>query len=564
MKKPFENISPREYARGHRESDVENINLGRRNFIRGATALGALGLIAGNPIAKQLLKHATDTKNDNPAPPPELSDAVIQIREKLHESANQQEIRIKDHDVIGKTFRQQIETQDHITLDSSTRKAIYQSFFAQYKPGGENYQTGLIAGLQRMQPYFADIYAAFKKYDNMPEELMYLAIAESHFKFDDVSNAGAVGPYQITLDTARLYGLIVNNNYDERRDPVKSAELCARHLQDNRKKFDDDWSINLMDYNGGHTKRFEKSIIEAEKDAHTIERFTHNLKTGETLTELANAYNTSVTLLKNINHLKDSEVRTLRPPKEIKIPQARQSITMDNFNVWLQEQINTTIKNTMNGLKHKVKPGETLNEIAQKYHTNPHILALKNNISDPKSIVSGTELTVPIPKEKQTEMLLDVLNSYKENINYPEKFYAIRDVIASEHLQEKMIRTDTKKYHKITLPKTSVKEMSFTLSRGGNLGTAINYFQHELAKVSNNISPAVLKEMICNANKITNIHKIPIGKTLILNAPINTPPSLRAFASVRNIPLDTLRNLNPAVLNVDAPLPERITLRISI
>ncbi|MFA5986987.1 MAG: transglycosylase SLT domain-containing protein [Parcubacteria group bacterium] len=562
MKKLFENISPREYANEHQESDAENINLGRRNFIRGTVALGALGLIAGNPITKQLLKHAADTKNDEPAPQLELSDATEKLREQLHESANQQEIRTKNHDVIGKTFRQQIETQDHITLDASTRKAIYRSFLDQYKPGGENYQTGLIAGLQRMQPYFADIYAAFKKYDNMPEELMYLAIAESHFKFDDVSNAGAVGPYQITENTAKLYGLIVNNNYDERRDPVKSAELCARHLQDNRKKFGDDWSINLMDYNGGHTKRYEKNIIESEKVAQTKERFTHDLNPGETLTELAIAYNTSVTLLKNINQLKDSEVRTLHPPRKIKIPQARQAITMDDFNAWLQEQINATIQKTLYDLKHKVKPGETLNEIAQKYHTDPNILALKNNISNPKSIVSGTELTIPTPKEKRTEILLNVLESYKENFNYPERFYAIRDVIVSENLQEKMMRADTKKYHQITIPKTSMKELSYTVPRGGSINGALKYFQNELTKVSSNISPATLKGMLCNTNKITDIHKISAGKTLTLNAPINTPPSLREFASARNIPIDILRNLNPAVLNVNASLPEKITLRI--
>ncbi len=559
----FENISPRDHRSKPEDSDKKLLD--RRTFIK-RSALVGFGLATGALTLDHILseKKSTPLTDDSASRlARETSEAVADIRQQWLESENQQKISITDQDVIGKTFRQQIETQDHITLDKTTRDAIYQSFYEQYKPGGVNYTDGLIAGLKRMQPYLAEIRAIFRLYD-VPEEYADLAIAESHFKFDDVSKSGAAGPYQITSNTANLYNLTINSTYDERRDPIKSAELCAKHLRDNYDKFGKDWALTLMDYNGGHTKRYVQYLIESEKTAETIERTKHTMQEAETLIDIARKYNTSVQLLKNSNHLADEEVRKLRPGTVLTIPQERAPITMDNFNVWLQDQINTDIQKTLNGLDHTIKPKETLSAIAHKYHTNPTFLALRNNISEQHDLIAGQKLSIPINKETQSKVLLNILSAYQENINYPEKFFAIRDVITSEKLHEKIPETHT--YRKISVPKNSIREVFYTMPKRGNFATALNHFRHELSSKDGtvNINTTTLKEMICRKNNITNIHKLPEGKILTISAPVNSPPSLQSIAFQNGVPSDILHEFNPAILNRTSPLPEKISIRIPL
>ena len=562
-KNKFENISPKD----HHEAPI-NPNeklMDRRDFLK-RTAIVGLGLAAGavtlNHIFSEKKIEPSTTNTDNTSTQ-EVNDAVDDIRKQWAESENQQEISKTDQDVIGKTFRQQIETQDHITLDKATRNAIYQSFYEQYQPGGINHAGGLIAGLKRMQPYLADIRAVFRFYD-VPEEYAELAVAESHFKFDDISKRGAAGPYQITTDTANLYDLTVNNDYDERRDPIKSAELCAKHLRDNYEKYGRDWALTLMDYNGGHTKRYVQYMIDAEKTTETIERAKHTMIENETLIDIARKYNTSVQLLKNSNHLADEDVRKLRAGTKISIPQERAPITMDGFNAWLQDQINADIQKTLDGLEHTIKSGETLSAIAHKYHTNPTFLALRNNMSDQKELIAGHKLAIPINQETRAKVLLDVLSAYQENINYPEKFFAIRDVIMSEKLHDAIPENHV--YRKMSIPKSSIKEVFYTMPHKGNFNTALNHFRREFSPKngSTNINSATLKEMLCRKNNITNTHKIPEGKILTLSAPVNSPPSLQLIALQNGTSLDHLRELNPAILNIKNPLPEKISVRIPL
>jgi LysM repeat protein len=52
-------------------------------------------------------------------------------------------------------------------------------------------------------------------------------------------------------------------------------------------------------------------------------------------------------------------------------------------------------KGSSEDLKHVVKSGETLGEIAHKYGVKPRDLAVKNNIADPQKLRAGTELIIP-------------------------------------------------------------------------------------------------------------------------------------------------------------------------
>ena len=84
----------------------------------------------------------------------------------------------------------------------------------------------------------------------LPKELKYLAVIESDLKSDALSTAGARGPWQFMLHTARDYGLRIDGNADDRTDYYKSTNAAARYLLNLYKKFHD-WLLVIAAYNGG-------------------------------------------------------------------------------------------------------------------------------------------------------------------------------------------------------------------------------------------------------------------------------------------------------------------------
>lgn len=85
---------------------------------------------------------------------------------------------------------------------------------------------------------------------DVPQELKYLAIIESGLHHGAVSHKGAVGPWQFMAPTARLMGLTVNKNRDERRDLTKSTHAAAKYLKILYNQFND-WNLTIAAYNSG-------------------------------------------------------------------------------------------------------------------------------------------------------------------------------------------------------------------------------------------------------------------------------------------------------------------------
>jgi LysM repeat protein len=101
--------------------------------------------------------------------------------------------------------------------------------------------------------YFIPYIVPILKQNNMPQDLVYLAMIESGFNNFARSHAKAVGPWQFMSATGKRYGLMVNWWVDERRDVRKSTLAAVEYLRDLNGMFNS-WELAAASYNAGEAK----------------------------------------------------------------------------------------------------------------------------------------------------------------------------------------------------------------------------------------------------------------------------------------------------------------------
>ena len=113
--------------------------------------------------------------------------------------------------------------------------------------------------LKRAGRYFPHIEKELAE-AGMPEDLKYLAVAESSLLTYIRSSEGAIGSWQFMAHTARRNGLRKDGMIDERLSFEHATEAALKHLRHLKDKFGT-WALALAAYNCGKT-RLKKEMEE--------------------------------------------------------------------------------------------------------------------------------------------------------------------------------------------------------------------------------------------------------------------------------------------------------------
>lgn len=100
--------------------------------------------------------------------------------------------------------------------------------------------------------------------EEIPQEFLFLAMAESEFAPKAKSSKKAIGIWQIMPATGRMLGLEINSYIDERKDPIRSTEAAIKYLK-YLYESTGEWYLAAMAYNCG-LGRLNRGIEEAGGD----------------------------------------------------------------------------------------------------------------------------------------------------------------------------------------------------------------------------------------------------------------------------------------------------------
>lgn len=291
----------------------------------------------------------------------------------------------------------------------------------------KNFQYGLNQSARYMDYLRSELKKA-----GLPEELVWVAMIESHFTPKIVSRAGAGGMWQFMRPTGQRYGLRIDSYVDERYDWQRSTAAAIEYLKFLYTEFEGDWALAVsaynmgegglaraMDANGGETDlwtlldtppasdriqeetkryyaKFLASIIVGSDPAaygfsvpqSSMEATVRMPITGMyALGDLNAAMGLAPGTLARLN---PELVREATPPSgshALAVPAEAQAKLAEALKVVAQKRETVA--------SHKVRKGETIAQLAKKYGVSQDELMRLNKIRSAKSLKVGQTLKLP-------------------------------------------------------------------------------------------------------------------------------------------------------------------------
>jgi membrane-bound lytic murein transglycosylase D len=267
---------------------------------------------------------------------------------------------------------------------------------------------------------------------NLPEDLIYLAMIESGFSTKAYSRAHAAGPWQFIRETGARYGLQVSSWVDERKDPIKSTRAAAQHLSDLYNRFGS-WYLAAAGYNAGEgkisralamynasnyweitadhchyikeeTKQYVPKMIAAALIAKEPEKYGFSkipyqppltfdevtVPGNVELKDVAAAIGVNVDTIVDLNpELK----RWVTPPGTsdyiIRVPEGSREKLLENYAQLIRPKPRPIYA------EHRVKKGERLSSISKRYGVKASVITRTNRIKAGSPLNPGLVLLIP-------------------------------------------------------------------------------------------------------------------------------------------------------------------------
>ncbi len=281
---------------------------------------------------------------------------------------------------------------------------------------------------KRAEPFLYYIIEELEKND-MPIELVLLPIVESAFDPFAYSHGRASGMWQFVPGTGKRFGMKQNWWYDGRRDVVASTEGAIKYLKYLNEFFDGDWMLALAAYNSGEGRvrkavRKNKSLGKAT-DFWSLDlpketrAYVPKLLALADIIKRPEAFNLSLYSIDNkrvlsqvdiksqldlakaatLASLSLAELQHLNPgfnrwatdpngPHRLLLP----SHTVEKFELGLSK---LSKKERLAWQRYKIKSGDNLGLIANKFNTRVKLIQQVNNIKG-NQIRAGKHLLIPV------------------------------------------------------------------------------------------------------------------------------------------------------------------------
>jgi hypothetical protein len=266
----------------------------------------------------------------------------------------------------------------------------------------------------------------------LPDDLKYIAIAESALRPHAGSPKGAMGFWQFIEATGRKYGLRIDTEKDERRSLASSTEAAMGYLHDLREAFGS-WTLGVAAFNMGEnglhndisrqntrdyyrlylpleTQRYVFRILTAKLILKNPERYGFRMEPQdiypliaavrvslETSREIpmlavAQAADTYVKMIKDLNP--DIRGFSLMPGKHsLLVPKHSAQLFHERLSR-LMDQMAATREEIV----YIVKEGDTLSAIAERYNVSVSDMKGWNRLDPKRPIQPGMRLVI-IPRE---------------------------------------------------------------------------------------------------------------------------------------------------------------------